>query len=358
MTPDVRADLRPDVTGRGQAPESPGLGALAVVVARGGELPPGAAEAVTEAGGTVLVIGDGAAAAADAAVAAARTYYCDTGAGLQPGLLARRLAPVVAGVPLLVLPGSPDGRDLAPRLAAVLGRPLLANACRAVRTDRGVLADLCRLDDQVVIPAQTAGPAVVTIAPGTGVIGPDQRDRVITPAVLPAPDDRAGGAGPDVTAARVLEPDPATMELAEAPAVLSGGGGLAAGLDQAGARAAFDLLGRVAAALGAAAGATRVATDAGWIDADRQIGTTGVSITARLYIALGVSGATQHAGGLGSPATVVSVNTDPHCPMTAMSSLGIVADARGTLVALAARLGVPVPPALGAPAQKEMPRGR
>jgi electron transfer flavoprotein alpha subunit len=337
--------------------ERPGLGALAVVVARGGELPPGAAEAVTEAGGSVLVIGDGAAAAADAAVAAGRTWYCETGTGLQPGVLARRLAPVVGAVPLLVLPGSPDGRDLAPRLAAALGRPLLANACRAVRTETGILADLCRLDDRVVIPAETAGPAVVTIAPGTGVIGPDQRDRVITPAMLPAPDDRVVGEGLDVTVTQVLQPDPATMDLAEAPAVISGGGGLAAGLDQAEARAAFELLDLVAAALGAAPGATRVATDAGWTRPERQIGTTGVTISARLYIALGVSGATQHAGGLGSPATVVSVNTDPHCPMTAMSSLGIVADARGTLLALAARLGVVVPPALGGPAGKEAIRG-
>jgi hypothetical protein len=86
-----------------------------------------------------------------------------------------------------------------------------------------------------------------------------------------------------------------------------------------------------------------VATDAGWIGHERQIGTTGVVIRPRLYAAFGVSGATQHTGGLGAPERIVSVNTDAHCPMTAMSSLGIVADARGTLAALADRLGVEVP---------------
>lgn len=104
-----------------------GLGAaVAVVVARGGELPPGGAEAVTEAGGQVLVVGDGAAAAAASAACAGAAWWCETGAGLRPGELARRVAPAVAGAGLVVLPGSPDGRDLAPRLAAELGRPLLA----------------------------------------------------------------------------------------------------------------------------------------------------------------------------------------------------------------------------------------
>ncbi|HEY6277403.1 MAG TPA: FAD-binding protein, partial [Streptosporangiaceae bacterium] len=147
----------------------------------------------------------------------------------------------------------------------------------------------------------------------------------------------------EVTVLGVLEPDPATMDLAEAPLVMAGGAGLAAGLDTATATLTFGLLSQVASALGAAAGATRVATDAGWATPGRQIGTTGVAIRPRLYVAFGISGAVQHTGGLGSPEHLVSVNLDAHCPMTAGSSLGIVADARGTLVALAGRLGVPVP---------------
>ena len=133
------------------------------------------------------------------------------------------------------------------------------------------------------------------------------------------------------------------MARAEAPRVVSGGGGLAAGLDPATATATCGLLADVAAAVGAAAGATRVATDAGWAGPDRQIGTTGVAIRPRLYVAFGISGAVQHTSGLGVPEHIVSVNLDPHCPMTAGSTFGIVADARGTLVDLADRLGVSVP---------------
>jgi electron transfer flavoprotein alpha subunit len=84
-------------------------------------------------------------------------------------------------------------------------------------------------------------------------------------------------------------------------------------------------------------------TDAGWMSYDRQIGTTGVSVNPELYIAFGISGAAQHIGGLGAPDHLVSVNTDPSCPMTAMADLGVVADAPAVLTELAKRLGVTGP---------------
>jgi electron transfer flavoprotein alpha subunit len=99
----------------------------------------------------------------------------------------------------------------------------------------------------------------------------------------------------------------------------------------------------VAAEMGGSAGATRVATDAGWIGYERQIGTTGAAIDPHLYVALGVSGAAQHVGGLGTPRHIVSVNTDPSCPMTAMANLGLVTDAHQLLLELARRFGVAVP---------------
>jgi electron transfer flavoprotein alpha subunit len=331
------------MSGDGTATQTslPQLDALGVVHVRAGELPPDAAEVVSEAGGSVLVVGDGAAGAA--AISASHAWWCDTGPGLQPGRLAGRLAPLVAGVPLLVLPGTADGRDLAPRLAATLGRPLLARAARAIATPTGVWAELCRLEDAILVPVEVDGPAVVTMEPGAGMLAPPCGPPTMTAVTLPEARLGHDGTVPDVTVLEVLEPDPAAMDLAEAPLVVGGGAGLAAGLDTATATATFGLLADVAAALGAAAGATRVATDAGWAGPDRQIGTTGVAIRPRLYAAFGVSGAIQHTSGLGAPQHVVSVNLDPHCPMTAGSTFGIVADARGTLVELADRLGVAVP---------------
>jgi electron transfer flavoprotein alpha subunit len=125
----------------------------------------------------------------------------------------------------------------------------------------------------------------------------------------------------------VLPPDVRTMDLGEARRIVGGG----AGLD---AEQRFVELDSFAAHIGGVMGATRVITDRGWVHHDRQIGTTGVVVDPALYISFGVSGAVQHVSGLGSPDHVISVNTDAHCPMMAMSDLAIVSDANATLGAL------------------------
>ena len=125
------------------------------------------------------------------------------------------------------------------------------------------------------------------------------------------------GGGGDVTVVEVLPPDVATMDLAEATRIVGGG----AGLDSA---ARFRQLQEVAAALGASMGATRVITDRAWVGHERQIGTTGVVVDPRLYLAFGISGAVQHTAGLGTPDHVVSVNVDPHCPMMQLADLAVV----------------------------------
>jgi electron transfer flavoprotein alpha subunit len=315
---------------------------LAIIVTRSGQLPRGGDETAAEAGGLALVVGSGAEEAADALTAAEQAWWCDTGPGLGVGALASALAQMVPTVPLVIVPASPDGRDLAPRLAAALDRPLLASAVEVTMDEdgAGTVAQLSRLDDRALIPVRVEGPAVATLVPGVRTVVPAAAVKPLQPVVLADP----VGAVLDPEVLEVLEPDPATMDLSEARRVLAGGAGLVAGADgDEGARALFDLVGLVAGALGGSAGATRVATDAGWIGYERQIGTTGVTIDPELYIALGVSGATQHTGGIGAPRHIVSVNTDPSCPMTAMADLGLVTDAGGLLVALARRFDLPVP---------------
>ncbi|ADP82668.1 mycofactocin-associated electron transfer flavoprotein alpha subunit [Pseudofrankia inefficax] len=348
-------------------------GITALVVARGGAVPPGGAEAAAEAGGRVLVVGSGAAEAAEAlhratgGGPATEVWWADTGPGLRAGTLAASLARALAGADLVVLPASADGRDLAPRLAAALDVPLLAGAV-AVRSgaDGELRADLSRIDGRLLVTATCVAPAVATLLPGARSLydGP-----VAPPAGAAIPAQPSGGpvavtlAAPpaglvDVEVLEVLEPDPATMDLGEARRVLGGGAGLVArtgALAAVAPAAAFELLAGVAAALGASAGATRVVTDAGWMSYDRQIGTTGVTLDPELYLAFGVSGASQHTGGLGAPGHVVSINTDPSCPMTSMADLGLVSDAGGLLVELARRLGVPLPAGLDPPAGADLP---
>ena len=103
--------------------------ALAVIVARDGELPAGADETVAEAGGAALVLGSGTRQAAGLLDAASRVWLLER-TSVVPGAVAAALAPVLSGVPMVLLPASPDGRDLAPRLAVALGRALLAGAVR------------------------------------------------------------------------------------------------------------------------------------------------------------------------------------------------------------------------------------
>jgi len=302
--------------------------ALAVIVARDGELPAGADETVAEAGGAALVLGSGTRQAAGLLDAASRVWLLER-TSVVPGAVAAALAPVLSGVPMVLLPASPDGRDLAPRLAVALARPLLAGAVRCAPDE----VELTRLDDRLSLRVAVDGPVVVTLRPGFR-----GRPEQVTQAQLTALEMPDVSTVHDAESIEVLQPEPSTVDLAEARRILSGGAGLVpAGADGA---AAMRLLAQVADALGASAGATRIVTDAGWMSYDRQIGTTGVAVSPELYVAFGISGAAQHVGGLGAPEHVVSVNTDPSCPMTLMADLGIVADAPAVLAELAERLGV------------------
>lgn len=312
----------------------PALAVVAVVVVRDGELPAGADETVAEAGGAVLVVGSGTRAAAGSLGSADRVWALER-SSVGPAALASALAPVLSAADMVLLPGSPDGRDLAPRLAVVLGRALLAGAVRCAPDE----VELIRLDGRLSVRVAVDGPVVVTMWPGSRG-GPGQAAPAsVTELRLPEP-----GGGCDAESVEVLRPEPGTADLAEARRIVGGGAGLVpAGTDG---MAMMRLLAGVAAALGASAGATRVVTDAGWMSYDRQIGTTGVAVTPELYLAFGISGAAQHTGGIGAPEHVVSINTDPSCPMTRMADLGIVADAPAVLAELADRLGVPRPPAV------------
>jgi electron transfer flavoprotein alpha subunit len=316
--------------GSGSAISLAGLAALAVIVVREAELPAGADEAVAEAAGYALLAGSGTREAAHSLVAARQVWLAEQ-SSVAPASLALALAPVLSAVDAVLLPASPDGRDLAPRLAFALDRPLLAGA---VRCSDGTV-ELTRLDDRLSIRVAADEPVVVTLRPGVIGSPPAAVLETVTELPLPAP---FLPAGTDAEAEMVLAPEPATVDLAEAKRIVAGGAGVVA--TDADGSAVMALLADVAAALGASAGATRVVTDAGWMGYDRQIGTTGVAVTPGLYIAFGISGAAQHVGGLGTPDHVVSVNTDPSCPMTAMADLGIVADAPAVLAGLADRLGV------------------
>jgi electron transfer flavoprotein alpha subunit len=297
---------------------------LAVVPVREGVLPAGGSEAMAECGGRALVVGDGAAAAAkalDGPVVEVRAW--DT-PGFAPGAWATALAPVLAAESVIVLPASPDGRDLAPRLAHALSRPLLAGAVRVT----GDGADVARHGGLVIEDVRLSGPFVATLQPGVRGVASSGQEAPATVEVLTL--DAPPGHDADVL--ELLPPDAATMDLTEAQRIVAGG----AGLDGP---ARFEQLQRIADALGASVGGTRVVTDRHWLAHERQIGTTGVVVDPRLYLAFGISGAVQHTSGLGHPDHIVSVNLDPSSPMMQLADLALVTDANAMLDHLLTLLG-------------------
>jgi len=294
---------------------------IALVPVREGVLPAGADETIAECGGRVVLAGsDVRAVPLDGLATDVRRVE------LGPFAVARwtrALVALLADVPdadEVVLPGSPDGRDLAPWLAAALGRQLLAGATTVtpavVYVARGGGLELHQI--------RPDGPFVATLQPGVRGTEPFPGEPVVADCPVDFTVEDQDAPTSDAVVVDVLPPDVRTMDLAEARHIVGGG----AGLDSA---ERFTQLAGFARAIGGVMGATRVITDRGWVSHDHQIGTTGVVVDPTLYVSFGVSGAVQHTSGLGAPAHIISVNTEPHCPMMAMSDLPIVSDANETL---------------------------
>ncbi len=300
---------------------------IALLVVRDGVLPAGGADAVAECEGRAVLIGSQASIAADALRGIATELTLVERDSFQPAAFADALATLLADEPIVVLPASPDGRDLAPRLAAALNRPLHAGAI-AISAER---VDLVRNGGRDLHRVVPAAKFVATLQPGARGVVPDPRLPVPTTRNVAPSATNVVDAAVDATVTAVHPPDPATVDLAEAARIVGGGAGLD-GPDR------MQQLADIASLLGASVGATRVVTDRGWAAHERQIGTTGVVVSPQLYIAFGIAGAVQHTSGLGDPAHIISVNTDPHCPMMQLADLAIVSDANETIDALQALL--------------------
>lgn len=120
--------------------------------------------------------------------------------------------------------------------------------------------------------------------------------------------------------------DPAAIPMAESEFIFSGGNGVKD----------WNLFHQTAAALGATEGASRVAVDDGFMARDRQVGASGTWVTARVYVAVGISGAIQHLQGIGACDKVVAINLDPGCDMIKRADLSVIGDSEHILKALIA----------------------
>ena len=292
---------------------------IAVIPVRDGVAPAGADEAICEASGQAIIIGSGTPTAAETLRAFA-THLWLVETDFHAANVVAALENINRSHDSLILPATPDGRDLAPHLAHALGRPLYAGSIS--------------ISDNKVSVSRNGGLSIVDFTPHKafvatlqiGIRGTENISSTPTITLINIPS--VSRPTSSVTSIAVLPPDASTMDLSEAPRIIGGGAGLESG-DR------FVQLQNVATALDASMGVTRVITDRGWADHERQIGTTGVVVDPDLYIAFGISGAVQHTSGLGQPEHIISVNTDAHCPMMQMADIAIVANANAVLEELA-----------------------
>jgi electron transfer flavoprotein alpha subunit len=221
-----------------------------------------------------------------------------------------------AGV--VLVPGTIQGRDLAPRAAARMETGCLSDLVEveldgdgALRGRRPVYSG--KAYARVAIPK--ARPAFATLRPNVFPVvkGGDAAEVVAIEPGLGADDVK-------VRVTRVDQPEDQELDVAEASIIVSGGRGLK-GPEH------FSLIRDLAEALGGAVGASRAVVDAGWIPHAHQVGQTGKVVSPNLYIACGISGAIQHLAGMSSSKVIVAVNKDPEAPIFKIADYGIVGDA-------------------------------
>lgn len=255
--------------------------------------------------------------------------HVDPGDRLASAPLARALAEKAeAEKPDLILLGQAyTDRDLAGRLAARLGVGVLSNAAEVrlgsaeVETEHEIFGGA-----QIATATMSSGPHIVLVRPKSF---PAQSSGGAAPEVttLELPD--AGASEARVTESHVEERE--GPQLGDARVVVSGGRGL-------GSPEAYELVEKLAKALGAATGATRAIVDAGWVPYAKQVGQTGKTVKPDVYIAAGISGAMQHLVGMKDAGTIIAINKDPDAPIFSVADLGIVGDVHKVLPQLIAAL--------------------
>ena len=270
-------------------------------------------------GGDVHVLVAGADAAAAAAAAAqiagvAKVLHADA-PGLNHGLAETVAAQVIAVAKAyshILFPATASGKNLAPRVAALLDVAQISDATKIISADTferpiyagNAIATVQSLDAIKVLTVRTTGFDPAAASGGTAVVESlsavaDSSNSTFMGSEI-AKNDR-----PELTAAKII---------------VSGGRALGSSEKFA------EVLTPLADKLGAALGASRAAVDAGYAPNDWQVGQTGKIVAPQLYVAIGISGAIQHLAGMKDSKVIVAINKDPEAPIFSVADYGLEAD--------------------------------
>jgi len=228
------------------------------------------------------------------------------------------------------------GKDLAPRVAARVKAGLFPNCDRLDRSPDGLLVPT-RLTHgrkvHVTALCRNARPQMATIEPGVARVkeAPSSGETEPPEIVEIRPGDYAGDERERVKVIDFIKADPRTVDIADAEMIVAGGKGACEGEN-------FRWISNLAEAIGASVGGSRAAVDAGYIQRDRQIGQSGKTVSPRLMISCGISGANAHVVGMRESRTIIAINTDRHAPILKLADLAVVGDLREILPALIDRL--------------------
>ena len=276
---------------------------------------------------SAVVLGKGASAAAAklGAYGPAKIYVDESAehddylAGPKAALLAQLVGS--ASPVAVLLPSTAEGKEVAARLAIKTGGGLLTDAV-GLTTD--LVAEQPIFGGSVVVQSKvTTGTPIITLransTPPVEAAGAATIEQVTVSA-------SAADKGARIIET-VVEDKGGRPDLGDASIVVSGGRGL-------GAAENFAIVEQLADSLGAAVGASRAATDAGWYPHQNQVGQTGRTVSPQLYIAVGISGAIQHRAGMQTSKTIVAINKDPEAPIFELADFGLVGDLNTVVPAL------------------------
>jgi electron transfer flavoprotein alpha subunit len=228
--------------------------------------------------------------------------------------LCREVAPRV-----VILPHGPLGLDLAPRLAFLLQAPWASGCVGATVEGDKIVCTRNQVGGKVVLrEAYSAdSPLLLTLRPKcVDSLSPADG----APAeISDVPAASANGRQQPIFQERITRPAGVVEELEQAEIIISGGLGM-------GSPEGFTQLRELAQALEGCLGASKAAVDREWVPRERQVGMTGTTVAPRLYVAVGISGATQHLLGCRKSKVIVAINKDPDAPIFRYAHYGIVSE--------------------------------